>query len=292
MDVMEKQDRNKRYATCKAFRIALQDRIKKLSKETGRDAAEIYREIAFDRFLARLDYEKWTLKGGYSLERRLSDTRFTKDIDLAVTDLKLFSSDKDEQRNLVIDKIAEDLKVDLKDYFSFDLKFDKDMPGWGRGGQRYIITAKLDDIKLSTFQLDVTIEERTILPRETVKGHSLLDFAGIERPVFKVAAKEEVFADKIHAYTRIHESTNTRVKDLNDMCKLIDRGLDQTKVKNALHGVFADKRAHNLPRKLSAPPEEWQSEFDEIAKRTKLNMTLEEAYIKISNYYDNALCIK
>jgi hypothetical protein len=69
-----------KYATGRAFRIALQDRVKKLSKSAGRDAAEIYREIAFDRFLARLDYKKWTLKGGYSLERRLADARFTKDL--------------------------------------------------------------------------------------------------------------------------------------------------------------------------------------------------------------------
>jgi predicted nucleotidyltransferase component of viral defense system len=252
---MEKQGQNKKYTTGKAFRIALQDRVKMLSKKTGDDASAIYREIAFDRFLARLDYSKWTLKGGYSLKCRLSDARSTKDIDLAANDTRLSLADKNQQRSLVTEQIAENMQTDLKDYFSFDLKFEKDMPGWGRGGQRFMITAKVDGVRLSTFQLDVIVEERTILPRETVKGHDLLDFAGIERPLFKAVAKEEVFADKIHAYTRLHESANTRVKDLNDMCKLIDERLRESNVQTALHGVFADKREHDLPDQLPVPPD-------------------------------------
>jgi hypothetical protein len=51
------------YATAGAFRRALEERLKNLSR------AE---QVAFDRLLARLfanDAAPWALKGGYALER-------------------------------------------------------------------------------------------------------------------------------------------------------------------------------------------------------------------------------
>jgi predicted nucleotidyltransferase component of viral defense system len=202
---------------------------------------------------------------------------------LAVNDAGWLLVDRNQQRELTIDLIAQAIKIDLEDYFNFDLKFEKELSGLG--GQRYMLAAKLDGVRLSIIQLDITIEGKNILPREAVRGHNILDFAGIRRPLFKAVAKEEVFADKIHAYTRTRESQNTRVKDLSDLCKLIDEKLNKNKAKLALERVFADKRLRALPSKLPAPPEDWTKEFDTLAKRTRQSLTLEQAYNKISQYY-------
>jgi len=47
------------------------------------------RQVAFDRFLARLFYSArtdWVLKGGYAMELRLQKARTTRDLDFTVRD--------------------------------------------------------------------------------------------------------------------------------------------------------------------------------------------------------------
>lgn len=75
------------YATANAFRIALETRLKGVAKEEGTDLQRLRRQVAFDRFLARLFPNRetpWILKGGYALEVRMHQARTTKDIDLTL----------------------------------------------------------------------------------------------------------------------------------------------------------------------------------------------------------------
>jgi hypothetical protein len=113
-----------KYVTARAFRVALKDRVKRICREnTAIRPEDLYRTIAFDRFLARIDYQHWTLKGGYSLERRLPQLRSTKDIDLASTDAALIMKDKEEQGNRLINAIRKVLvSTQVFDHFSFELR--------------------------------------------------------------------------------------------------------------------------------------------------------------------------
>jgi len=43
-----------RYQTARAFRAALEDRLKQLARAQGTDLMRLRREVAFDRLLARL----------------------------------------------------------------------------------------------------------------------------------------------------------------------------------------------------------------------------------------------
>jgi hypothetical protein len=54
-----------------AFRQALEERLKTISRQEGTDFQRLCRQVAFDRFLARLVNEPmgdWILKGGYAME--------------------------------------------------------------------------------------------------------------------------------------------------------------------------------------------------------------------------------
>lgn len=62
-----------RYQTARAFRAALEDRLKQTSRAEGTDLMRLRRQVAFDRLLARLFAEPdppWLLKGGYAFELR------------------------------------------------------------------------------------------------------------------------------------------------------------------------------------------------------------------------------
>ena len=75
------------YTTAGAFRRALEERLKNLSRAEQVDVNRLRRQVAFDRLLARLfanDATPWALKGGYALELRFKAARSTIDIDLTL----------------------------------------------------------------------------------------------------------------------------------------------------------------------------------------------------------------
>ncbi|MGH7151512.1 MAG: nucleotidyl transferase AbiEii/AbiGii toxin family protein, partial [Planctomycetota bacterium] len=77
-----------RYATASAFRTALERRLVDRSRGTGASLARLRKDVAFDRFLARLVAGapgRWVLKGALALEFRLGPrARTTKDMDLVL----------------------------------------------------------------------------------------------------------------------------------------------------------------------------------------------------------------
>ena len=71
----------KSYKTAGAFRTALETRLQKRVEKKLTDLQRLRRQVAFDRFLARMfskgpkaDYP-WLLKGGYAMELRMHAAR-------------------------------------------------------------------------------------------------------------------------------------------------------------------------------------------------------------------------
>jgi Nucleotidyl transferase AbiEii toxin, Type IV TA system len=85
-------DELKSYKTAGAFRTALETRLQTRAREEVTDLQRLRRQVAFDRFLARM-FSKgpeatypWVLKGGYAMELRVHSARTTKDLDLTLHD--------------------------------------------------------------------------------------------------------------------------------------------------------------------------------------------------------------
>jgi hypothetical protein len=77
----------RKYASGIALRTALEERLKRISREEGVDLQRLRRQVAFDRFLARLFHSApsdWVLKGGYAMELRFQTARATRDLDFSV----------------------------------------------------------------------------------------------------------------------------------------------------------------------------------------------------------------
>ena len=77
----------RKYASGIALRTALEERLKPASRDEAIDLQRLRRQVAFDRFLARLfrrPNTDWVLKGGYAMELRFQTARTTKDLDFTV----------------------------------------------------------------------------------------------------------------------------------------------------------------------------------------------------------------
>lgn len=73
-----------KYVSAEAFAQAPSERLKRQAESGGADLGRLSKQVAFERYLARLfalENTLWVLKGGYALELRLGK-RSTKDVDL------------------------------------------------------------------------------------------------------------------------------------------------------------------------------------------------------------------
>jgi hypothetical protein len=280
---MERAD--EKYKTAKAFRVAITTRLKDLARTTGEPYPELYRRVAIDRFLARIDWSKWTAKGGYILQRRLPKARATKDIDLSTADTSFVIQDETAQTAALTAAFQETARVETGDYFVFQVAVEKRLPGFGKGGIRCTVRCLLDGELFATFQLDAIIQDEVVFPPENIVGDTFLSFAGLKPLTLKVPVKEEVFAEKLHAYTLPRDKENTRVKDILDLALLVQDGVDHDKLKEAIVGVFSIRRTHDVPGELPVPPASWQKIFAELVKDAGIDLTLDEAFKMVLEMY-------
>jgi len=272
-----------KYASPDAFRAAMEQKIRTESKVTGVTVDDLKRQISFDRFLSRLDFDRYTVVGGYSLEIRFPDLKRTRDIDMALTDTLIATGDPKQ----LPDRLEADLRryteKDLKDHFAFVIESAHTLSGPPEGGHRYHLTAMLAGREYHKFHVDLRVQSVHILPPEIAKAPNKLGFPDAENKQIALAQREEIFADKLEAYTKHRQTTNSRVRDLIDMHVLISSDLDDSKAKQAMNTVF-EQRGRLVPEKLDPPPEEWQQQFTMIVEGRKLNLSMQQAFQNIASY--------
>ena len=196
--------------------MALEQRLPAYAKGAGIPLYQARREVAFNRFLARMlevDRDSWALKGGMNLAFRFGPlARPTKDIDLG------HRSDRHEIEELINAAVA----VDLGDYCSFRIvrvnDFDETQSGpalvsfyleFAVAGRRF------EDVKV-----DVGLGEQIAFGSDAVAVSAVLDFTSMGGFVVPSLPLEEQIAEKLHAYTRRYgaeQRESSRVKDLDDM---------------------------------------------------------------------------
>ena len=280
-------DKAKSYKTAGAFRAALETRLQTRAREQGTDLQRLRRQVAFDRFLARM-FSKgpkaaypWLLKGGYAMELRMHSARTTKDIDLTLHDGTRLSKDPKERGEQVRALLQEAVATPFDDYFEFLVgEARADLDGDPEGGSRYPVQARMDGRDFARFHVDVGVGDEVLEPLEVVTGEDWLGFGGVAPPSFPIISAEQQFAEKLHAYTLPRgERVNTRTKDLIDMVLLIRGGtLDKSKTAAAVRATFKKRATHDVPKELDPPPAEWEPVFDALAKECDLAMELPEGF--------------
>lgn len=277
------------YTTAGAFRRSLEERLKNISAAEQVDPNRLRRQVSFDRLLARLFREEsppWVLKGGYALELRFKAARSTVDIDLTVE--RLPASAGNDQNQIVRDMLQAAADVPLGDWFEFTFGPPvMDLTAAPYGGARYPVEARMDNRIFARFHLDAGIGDVVSTPLETIVCRDWLEFAGIQPSKVRMIAREQQFAEKLHAYTLPRSSANSRVKDLVDMALLIKAGgLDRRRVGEALHLTFERRATHDVPTSLIPPPTDWRIPFQALAEGCRLSGDLTEVLAEAQKFLD------
>jgi hypothetical protein len=277
------------YATAKAFRTALEDRLNKTAGAEKIQVNRLRRQVAFDRLLARLFRTApapWVLKGGYALELRFRTARATIDIDLTVQ--RVAAATEDDANQIVRDMLQNAASFRLGDWFEYTIGAPaKDLDAAPYGGARYPVETWMDGRIFARFHLDAGIGDAVIQPVEIIECRDWLAFAGIASPLVPTISREQQFAEKLHAYTLPRSSTNSRVKDLIDLALLIRSGrLAPKRAADALRLTFVRRQTHELPSKLLKPPPEWQARFNSLAEECQLPANMSALFAEVEAFFD------
>ena len=270
----------RKYATGAALRTALEERLRTIAREEAVDLQRLRRQVAFDRFLARLfsrPSSSWVLKGGYAMELRFHTARATKDLDFTARAVPGGGKGGDA----ILEHLQEVGGLDLGDFFTFRVaEASIDIDGAPYGGARYQVEAILGGQTFVRFHLDIGIGDVVLDPVEVVEPRDWLAFAQIPPPRVPMISREQQFAEKLHAYTLPRRvSPNSRVRDLVDMVLLIESGaLSPEKVREALTSTFERRGTHDVPGTLTAPPDDWEGPFRALAEECRLTVSLAQAF--------------
>jgi hypothetical protein len=278
------------YATAEAFRRALEDRLKQAALNDRGDPNRFRRQVSFDRLLARLFHEEaapWVLKGGYALELRFKAARATVDIDLTVRNVPGVNAGQNEVLRAMLQTAA---NVPFGDWFEFVVGPPvMDLTAAPYGGARFPIEARMDDRIFVRFHLDAGVGHVIVEPLETIMCRDWLGFAGIESSRVSMIAREQQFAEKIHAYTLPRSAANSRVKDLVDLALLIESGgLNKQRILEALRLTFERRGTHHLAS-LVPPPDDWQIPFQALAEECGLPANVGAVFTGVEVFVEEVL---
>jgi len=280
-----------RYKTAAGLRMAIEERLNRMARDKGLDVLRLRRHVAFDRFLARFFPRhaiQFILKGGYALELWLDHARTTKDIDLSFNvDMNELRSSKEISTPDTLQEFLQKIvSVDNKDFFEFVIgKAVLDLENAPHGGWRFPVEARLAGYVFIRFAIDIAVGDAWLEPHKLVQAIDWFGFAGIEAPRIPVISREQQFAEKLHAYTRLRQTPNSRVKDLVDLLLLIRmRGLDPIKIKEAAVKTFALRGTHPFPPPLPLPPANWGTPFRKLAQECGIEINLKQSFEEIKVY--------
>src|SRR5271157_845685 len=281
-----------KYRTAQSMRIALEDRLNRISRDKGVDIMHMRRHVAFDRLLARLfsgHSKDLIVKGGYALELWINNARTTRDIDISFKgDLGgVWTGERSSDPKALQNFLQNLVSLHSKDYFEFiigNAVFDLDNAPYG--GYRLPIEARMAGRIFIKFEIDVAAGDVWIEPHDSIKTQDWFGFAGIEAPRVPVISQEQQFAEKIHAYTLPRKTPNSRVKDLVDILLLIERGTLKTdKLRKVLPKTFTRRKTHDIPSDLPDPPVSWNTPFKKMAETIGLPGDLHSAIDRIRQFY-------
>jgi hypothetical protein len=274
-----------RFASSAAFRQSLEQRL--LTAHGGTGVNQARKRLATERLVVRLQEHRpsgFIAKGGFALDVRLSGSfRATRHLDIAA------EPELTAEVDAVSDEMEAACEIEVSDGFEFRFEGEPDIRAVDGEARtlRYLVAGRVDGRLFEMVPVDVRTGDAVPGRFDDLAGSDLLDFAGIRPPRIRVIPLEYHFAEKVHAYTRLRERGNTRIRDLVDMFALIALGTSGGSVtKEALREVFWHRRAPEIPESLPIPSADWREGFALLARSMPgVPEDLTTAFEKISSFY-------
>ncbi|MFF9763200.1 MULTISPECIES: nucleotidyl transferase AbiEii/AbiGii toxin family protein [Streptomyces] len=208
----------KSYASPSAFRAALTQSAKNMSKKTGMSVSDLMKIFYFNRLAARVfikEPDGWLIKGGQALlVRYRGAARLSQDIDLQCADP---DRSAEEAREFVVEAAS----LDLGDHLRYVAGKFLGHSDEGRGGAQYF-QVFLGSANVATIKVDLVVG-RTLAGTPEVR--TLKSAVDIEWPVdwpeVRLYPVIDHLADKICAMYERHgqngEHGSNRYRDLADL---------------------------------------------------------------------------
>ena len=283
-----------KYNSAAGFRMAVKSKLNDISQKTGQDIQRLYRQVAYAQLLGRLFLDNsisWALKGGHALELRLKKSRATKDVDLAMKDMKWIDSKKEEKSSALRELLLEKSQIDLGDYFEFNISPPVlSLDNAPYGGARFHVEAMVDGKTFSKFLIDIGIGDAWIEPQDTLHLSSHLEELGLKSFKIKAISIEHHIAEKIHALTLPRDASNSRVKDLVDLFLIFTfEKFSNDKIKICIRETFTKRNTHKIPTELPFPNESWEKPFKNMMDSIDEKVTMKEAFQAVNLYFKSYL---
>ncbi len=259
------------YATAASFRRAVEDRLKTASRSRGETLHNLRREFIFQRFLALVfaaPTRKWVLKGGGGLLMRMTEARFSQDLDL----LRLGSLTYDQ----AIAELRDLTRPSTSDHLTFIIGESK--PSGGTNPVVEISVTAYIGAVYETFPIDLSKGLATVSTPELIRPVAVVDVPGLpDPPQVLVYPLSDQVADKVCAMFELHGPNgipSSRYRDLYDLALIISTSeLDGYQVSMALDCERV-RRGVILPREIRSPGGAWSTGYSSIARRTRISTEL------------------
>lgn len=188
----------RRYADPSALRRAVTDRLRTLARDRHAQLADLQRQFAYDRLLARLfvsEPDRWVLKGATALLARLGGAaRHTLDVDLYRPGERLVETEA---------ALRAAAASDLGDFFRLALAPGRRVAE-GRDTIRIAVTAYLGATEFAAFHVDLIAGIAMTGEPDEVRPLVPLALPGIPAPDYRVYPIADHVADKLCALLETH----------------------------------------------------------------------------------------
>jgi len=275
------------YATPVAFRRALTDRLKALSKSSRWELPQLQRQFAYDRVLERLYLmdDGWIVKGAVALLARDLGVRASIDIDV----YRAKSADAAEA------DLREAAARDVGDWFRFEIG-PRGTVADGAVGVRLPVSAYVGTTVWAQFHVDLVGSDLTMVGEpDAVSALAEVDMPDLSQHGYRAFPLIDHVADKIVATIQRYgtaQRPSTRFRDLVDLVAIVQgASVDPQEQIKALTSE-AERRAIALPETFNVPDRAlWESGYAAEAKRSLLATahTLDGALSVVGPFIDPLL---
>lgn len=247
------------YATARAFDWALSDRITNAAVSSQHGVAELRRQFAYGRLLARVfsyQPERWVLKGATGLLSRIPDeARHSIDVDLYF----------DGEIAAALDALREAVEVNLGDFFTFDVERGASFTGVTAGSQLRA-TAYIGDKVFEAFRVDVVVDHTMTAEPESTLPIEPVEIAGLRSVPYRTYPIQDQIADKHAAMIDTYAGQpSTRYRDLVDLVLI---ATTQTVEAGSLHTALISehrRRGTSPATVITLPSEDWHGGYRKLA---------------------------
>ncbi len=256
-------------------------------------ASDEVRRMVFNRFLSRLDQERYILHGSYGLESQGYIVRkAVKDIDLLAVDPNLVKGTRSATSKALVEDLQAMVGKPGKDGLHFEVPPMVEEPIHIRTmypRMRHAVAIAKDTAsgeEIMRIPLDIRVGANTILPPTKMTLTTPGKVGEAAQTVVSSMQAEENFAYKLFSYTnRTIGGLTRKPKDLMDMAGMVEKGLDQKKVVEALQAWT--KRGYTMGP-LRHPSEVLGSQLEanmagQTAEQLAQNLTtVKNFYLKVA----------